>query len=440
MIAMLFRPFAVFSIITGAALATSADDIVDGVVDLTPENFDTFVGKAKAALVEFYAPWCGHCKKLAPEWAKLGLAAEGNSRIIIGKVNADEYSSLGARFGVTAFPTIKYFPADMMDPEIYEGERTAEAFVKFLNEEASAALVLTEALSYVKQLTASNFASIVEDTSSDVLVKFYAPWCTHCQSLAPTYEKLAKAFRAERHVIIAKFDASDAESVVSKRYDITGFPQLLWFGKHDKSGNANNLYNGARDLRALVKFVNEKAATKRLVSGDLDHTAGVHSACTAAAKAFYDLPSDENKNALQHAVEVANKAGHDTNYYLNVVQKSAEKKQDLASFTVMEKSRLQRLLDSNSVSASQRDSLVIRRNILSAFQLGYSEDPSANPWVATVENIQGAMNSMTDTIIHGLASIGYKAMETVPQLKPILESLTTTLEDLKKQYFDKSEL
>ena len=53
-------------------------------------------------------------------------------------------------------------------------------------------------------LTVETFDSIAMDPSKDVLVEFFAPWCGHCKSLAPVYEKLGTAFAAERGVAIAK--------------------------------------------------------------------------------------------------------------------------------------------------------------------------------------------------------------------------------------------
>lgn len=54
------------------------------------ENFDSIIDGQKAALIEFYAPWCGHCKSLAPEYKALGEMImknpELNSQVVIAKV------------------------------------------------------------------------------------------------------------------------------------------------------------------------------------------------------------------------------------------------------------------------------------------------------------------------------------------------------------------
>jgi len=69
------------------------------------------MGSKDSWFVEFYAPWCGHCKKLEPEWNK--LASDLNGYVKVAKVDATVNTNLAQRFGVTGYPSIKFFPAGM---------------------------------------------------------------------------------------------------------------------------------------------------------------------------------------------------------------------------------------------------------------------------------------------------------------------------------------
>eukprot|EP00959_Pyramimonas_sp_CCMP1952_P394444 8265023-Pyramimonas_sp.AAC.1 len=102
--------------------------VEDGVVVLTEANFDGWVNKQVFTLVEFYAPWCGHCKSLAPEWADAAEhLGKGDKPIYLAKVDATVHEALGQRFGVQGYPTIFAFRYGVK--EEYDGPREASGIV-----------------------------------------------------------------------------------------------------------------------------------------------------------------------------------------------------------------------------------------------------------------------------------------------------------------------
>ena len=346
------------------AYANAPEAEIEGVLDLTPSNFDDHVGKDAGALVEFYAPWCGHCKNLVPEYSKLGKAviSSGTKAVIVAKVDANTHSDLGSRFGVSGFPTIKYFPPGSQTPEEYNGGRSADDFVKFLNEKTGAGLFIPKEATAVTVLTASNFDSIALDKSKDVLVEFYAPWCGHCKSLAPTYEKVAQTFAADKDVVIANVDADAAANKdLAQRFGVSGFPTIKFFPKNDKSGQD---YNEGRDGEAFVKFINEKAGTKRILGGGLNEDAGTDAELNTLAAEYMAAAEVDRKSIKDKIAARAGVVGGDADQYVKAIQKIEEKGDD---YPTKEIARLQKMLG-GKVSLSKRDTFTIRSNVLRAFK------------------------------------------------------------------------
>lgn len=81
----------------------------DHVVVLTQDNFTESVFSSELILVEFYAPWCGHCKRLAPDYARAAKELNLKHNIPLAKVDATEETSLAKMFGVDGYPTLIIF-------------------------------------------------------------------------------------------------------------------------------------------------------------------------------------------------------------------------------------------------------------------------------------------------------------------------------------------
>lgn len=134
-------------------------------------------------------------------------------------------------------------------------------FVEDFLEGAVEAIVKSEEIPEIQEhhvfkLVGKNHDEIVRDSTKDILVKYYAPWCGHCKRLAPIYEELAGVFHEDESlkdkVLIANIDATlnDVRGV-----DIAGFPTLyLWPAGEDTKPV---LFEGPRTIEAFIKFIRE---------------------------------------------------------------------------------------------------------------------------------------------------------------------------------------
>ena len=101
----------------------------NGVLIFTDSNFDEEIQKYEHILVEFYAPWCGHCKSLAPEYEKAAKELD------LAKVDVTVNKALGERFEIKGFPTLLFFKNGVPTP--YGGPRNAYGIVKWVTKKSN---------------------------------------------------------------------------------------------------------------------------------------------------------------------------------------------------------------------------------------------------------------------------------------------------------------
>jgi len=110
----------------------------EAVITVVGKNFkDVVMDDSKDVFIEFYAPWCGHCKKLAPIWEEVAAELKGITSLVFAKMDstANEVDDVD----IQGYPTLKFYPKGAKSTPIdYDGDRTAEGIKDWLKEKSAA--------------------------------------------------------------------------------------------------------------------------------------------------------------------------------------------------------------------------------------------------------------------------------------------------------------
>ncbi|KHN38504.1 Protein disulfide isomerase-like 2-3 [Glycine soja] len=273
-------------------------------------------------LVEFFAPWCGHCQALTPIWEKAATVLKGV--VTVAAIDADAHPSLAQEYGIRGFPTIKVF-APGKPPVDYQGARDVKPIAEFALQQVKALLKdrlsgkatggsseKTETSSSV-ELNSGNFDELVIKSKELWIVEFFAPWCGHCKKLAPEWKKASNNLKGKVKLGHVDCDAEKDicyQSLMS-RFKVQGFPTILVFGA-DKDSPIP--YEGARTASAIESFALEQLETNiappevtELYSPDvLEEKCGSAAICFVAfLPDILDSKAEGRNRYLQHYVWVA---------------------------------------------------------------------------------------------------------------------------------------
>ncbi|QRV87234.1 thioredoxin [Ceratobasidium sp. AG-Ba] len=227
---------------------------------LTESDFQSSIAKG-LWLVEFYSPYCPHCKRFAPTWEKVAeekAPLGAISGFTMAQVNCIAQGDLCNANKVTGYPQVMLFQ-DGKKLREYNGDRTHDDLSKFVDE---AVAEFTKSTTETAPSSGTETPHLNTDGSVLVLspdtfektlaegpafVKFYAPWCGHCKKLAPVWVELAK--KAQGRATIAEVDC-DRFGGLCKSQGVDGYPMLFFFNAGQKVD-----FRGGRKIDALEQFV-----------------------------------------------------------------------------------------------------------------------------------------------------------------------------------------
>jgi len=191
----------------------------EDVLVLTSDNFDDAIKNNELILVEFYAPWCGHCKQLAPEYAQ--AAGELKGKAVLGKVDADNEQNrpLATRFEIRGFPTLKVFRNGQ--PSEYPGDRTAKSIVSYMKKQTQPAVTVLGTEEEVTAFTKEERVAVVGFFADDS---------------SPEYNKFSEAANGLRDSFI--FGAViGAKVALLKKFEVESVPTVVLFKDFDEGKN-----------------------------------------------------------------------------------------------------------------------------------------------------------------------------------------------------------
>jgi protein disulfide-isomerase A1 len=204
-------------------------ELDEGVIVLTDGNFDEELAKHPNILVEFYAPWCGHCKKLAPEYAgAAGILAENDPPYPLGKLDATEHKAVAEKFGIQGFPTLFFFKnGEKME---YTGGRTKDAIVSWVLKKSGPPSTAVDCDGLDKKIADNKFVmAYFGDEDSDLFKNAHNP-------VADVEEKL-------------QFVHMNDEACAKKHG--ASMPGSVFFRKFETE---TNVYDGAADKDSMQSW------------------------------------------------------------------------------------------------------------------------------------------------------------------------------------------
>ncbi|KAA3674400.1 protein disulfide-isomerase A1 [Paragonimus westermani] len=234
------------------------------VVDFSQESAGNVFGSSIRIHVVAFAQKSVDYDKIKTEITPVARTFKGKAHFLIIDTDLEDHHRILDFFGMSKSDVPSYRIINLSDDMIKYKPDTSDfsepsmtSFIKEVLEGTRKPFLMSQEIppesnEPVRVLVGKNYNEVTQDDSKAIFVELYAPWCGHCQQLAPIWTQLGETYKDEDDIIIAKMDATANEA---EGLRVNSFPTLKYYPKGSKTAID---YSGERTLEALKKFVDSE--------------------------------------------------------------------------------------------------------------------------------------------------------------------------------------
>ncbi|EGI66873.1 DnaJ-like protein subfamily C member 10 [Acromyrmex echinatior] len=209
------------------------------VIELTTKNFRQKLGKKKNDviwIVDYFAPWCGPCQRLAPEWSAVARSLSALSFVNVASVNCETEASLCTSQGVRSYPDIRIYPLGsegLNTVALYNGQRDSLSMLTWIT------------TFFPKKIPDLNFSDLQKllNSKHNLIIYFSLPNCHHCQKLQPEFAIAAQLLdKVKFGRIDCSFYIHKCEQHIKQSIQVQyiSFPTLILYNSKEKKRSKHN--------------------------------------------------------------------------------------------------------------------------------------------------------------------------------------------------------
>lgn len=227
--------------------------------EFTDANFaETATASGTVSVVDFWAPWCGPCRMIAPIIEQLSTEYDG--KVTIGKLNVDDNPEIASKYGVRSIPTILILKdGEVVDKQVGVTSKAAltskiEAQLPVAAPAEEAAPEAAEVPAGPFEFTDDNFEASALKNGKVSVIDFWAPWCGPCRMLTPIIKELASDYKGD--AVVGKLNVDDNPNVAMK-YGVRSIPTIIFL----KDGEVFDKQVGVTSKKVLAEKIDAALAS-----------------------------------------------------------------------------------------------------------------------------------------------------------------------------------